>query len=345
MSGDEYQGRHPGPRPWPRGVVQFAVANLIAALVFGLFAASPAADAQPARPVPRIGVLWPTSDSPALQAFRQGLQDLGYVEGQNVLIEYRYAQGKDDRLPELVADLVRLKVDVILTYGVTAARVATRATTTIPIVNGSMSDPVEARLVASLAKPGGNLTGLTSRSPELSAKRLELIKEVVPGLSRLAVLGTTGRTATLASEEIELTARSLGVTIQALSVRGPDDLDSAVSAMAKERAGALLVVPDLMFNEHRKRLVDLVARHRLPATYFSKDFVEAGGLMSYAPSFTNQFRRSAVYVDKILKGANPSELPIEAPTKFELVINLKAAKALGLAIPQSLLLRADEVIQ
>ena len=161
----------------------------------------------------------------------------------------------------------------------------------------------------------------------------------------MAVLGTTGRTATLASEEIELTARSLGVTIQALSVRGPDDLDSAVSAMARERAGALLVVPDLMFNEHRKRLVDLVARHRLPATYFSKDFVEAGGLMSYAPSFTEQFRRSAVYVDKILKGANPSELPIEAPAKFELVINLKAAKALGLAIPQSLLLRADEVIQ
>jgi putative ABC transport system substrate-binding protein len=208
-----------------------------------------------------------------------------------------------------------------------------------------MSDPVAAQLVASLAKPGGNLTGLTSRSPELSAKRVELIKEVVPGLSRLAVLTTTGRTAMLALKEIEIAARSLGVTVQALPVRGPDDFDSAVSAMARERAGALIVVPDLMFSEHRKRLVDLVAKHRLPATYFSKDFVEAGGLMSYASSFTDQFRRSAVYIDKILRGANPGELPIEAPTKFELVMNLRATKVLGLTFPQSLVLRADQVIE
>lgn len=244
----------------------------------------------------RIGVLWPLSDDPALTAFRQGLRDLGYVEGQNVLIEYRYARGKDDLLPDLAAELVRLNVDVLVTYGVTAARATKKATVTIPIVNGSMSDPVAAGLVASLAKPGGNLTGLTSRSPELSAKRLELIKEVVPGLSRLAVLTTPGRTAALALKETEAGAQSMGVTVQALLVRGPDDLDSAFAAMARERAGALVVVPDLMFTEHRKRLVDLAAKHRLPVTYFSRQFVEAGGLMSYASSFTDQFRRSATYV-------------------------------------------------
>lgn len=318
---------------------------LVATSIFGLLASAPVAGAQQAGTVARIGVLWPTSESPPLEAFRQGLRDLGYVEGQNILVEYRYARGKDDLLPELAADLVRPKIDVMLTYGVTAARVAMRVTTTIPIVNGSMSDPVSAGLVASLAKPGGNLTGLTSRSPELGAKRLELIKEVVPGLSRLAILSTTGRTALLALKEIELAARPLAVTVQALSVRRPDDFDSAVSSMTRGRAGALIVVPDLMFTEHRNRLVDLVAKHRLPATYFSRDFVEAGGLMSYASSFTDQFRRSAVYVDKILRGANPAEIPIEAPTKFELVINLRAAKALGLTITPSLLLRADQVIE
>ncbi len=302
-------------------------------------------EAQPAEKISRIGVLWPLSDDPTLEAFRQGLRDLGYVEGQNLFIEYRYAQGKDDVLPDLAADLVRLKVDVIVTYGVTAARVAMGATTAIPIVNGSMSDPVAAGLAASLAKPGGNLTGLTSRSPELSAKRLGLLAEVVPGLSRVAVLTTAGRTAMLAFKETDLAARSLGVTVQALQVRGPDEFDSAFSAMARARAAALIVVPDLMFNEHRRRLVDLAVKHRLPATYFSRDFVESGGLMSYASSFTDQFRRSAVYVDKILRGAKPSELPIEAPAKFEFVINLKTAKALGLTIPPSLLLRADQLIE
>jgi putative ABC transport system substrate-binding protein len=306
-----------------------------------LLAAPLAAEAQPAR----IGVLWPLSDDPTLEAFRQGLRELGYVDGRNILIEYRYAGGNDELLPDLVADLIRLNVDVILTYGVTAARVAQKATATIPIVNGSMSDPVAAGLVPSLAKPGGNLTGLTSRSPELSAKRVELIKEVVPRLSRLAVLATAGRTAMLSLKETDVAGRSLGVAVQAFQVRGPGDLDNAFSAIAKERADALIVVPDLMFNEHRKQIVDLAAKHRLPATYFSKDFVDAGGLMSYASSFPDQFRRSAIYVDKILRGTKPGDLPIEAPAKFDLVVNVKAAKAIGLTIPLSVLVRADQVIK
>jgi putative tryptophan/tyrosine transport system substrate-binding protein len=311
-------------------------------LAAGAVLAAPlAAAAQPAR----IGVLWPLSDDPTLEAFRQGLRDLGYVDGRNILIEYRYAGGKDQLLPDLVADLIRLNVDVILTYGVTAARVTQKATATIPIVNGSMSDPVAAGLVPSLAKPGGNLTGLTSRSPELSAKRVELIKEVVPRLSRLAVLATAGRTAMLSLKETDVAGRSLGVAVQSFQVRGPGDLDNAFSAIAKERADALIVVADLMFNEHRKQIVDLAAKHRLPATYFSKDFVDAGGLMSYASSFPDQFRRSAIYVDKILRGTKPGDLPIEAPAKFDLVVNVKAAKAIGLTIPPSVLVRADQVIK
>lgn len=307
--------------------------------------AAPLAIAQPAGKMRRIGVLWPTSDSPTLDAFRQGLRDLGYVEGQNIAIEYRYSHGKDELLSDLATDLVRLNVEIILTWGVTAARAVKKVTATIPIVNGSMSDPVAAGLVASLSRPGGNLTGLTSRSPEVTAKRVELMKAIVPGLSRLAVLLTGGRTATFALKETELAARPLGIAVQALQIRGPEDLDSAFSAMARERAEALIVVPDLMFNQHLKQLVGLAEKHRLPATYYSKDFVEAGGLMSYASSFTDQFRRAAVYVDRILRGTNPGELPIEAPTKFELAINLKTAKTLGLTLPQSILLRADSVIE
>lgn len=235
---------------------------VLAALVLGLLAAPLASDAQQPTKLPRIGVLWPVADDAALEGFRQGLRGLGYVEGQNIVIEYRYAAGKDDLLPGLAAELVRLNVDVILTWGITAARVAKKATTTIPIVNGSMSDPVATGLVASLARPGGNLTGLTSISRDLSGKRVELLKEVVPGLSHLAILSTANPTAMLALKETEVAARSLGIQLQTLTVRGPDEFEGAFSAMGRERAGALIVLPDLLFFQHRKRVVDLAAEHR-----------------------------------------------------------------------------------
>ncbi len=333
------------PRLAPTSLAMLRPMGLIVVLTLGVLAAPLAAEAQQPPKVPRVGVLWPISDDPMLEAFRQGLRELGYVEGQNVGLEYRYAQGKDALLPELAADLVRLNVDVILTWGTLAARVAKQATSTIPIVNGSMSDPVRAGLVASLARPGGNLTGLTSQTPVLTGKRVELIKAVVPGLSRVAVLSTPNPTAQLGLQETEVAARSLGVRLHALEVRGPEDFDSALGGAARERAGALIVLPDLLFNQHLRRLVDLAAKHRLPATYFSRDFVEAGGLMSYAPSFSGMFRRAATYVDRILKGMKPGDLPIEQAAQFELVINLKTAKGLGLTFPQSVLILADGVIE
>ena len=311
-----------------------------------VFLAAPlAALAQQSGRLPRIGVLWPISDNPELEAFRQGLRELGYVEQQNIVLEYRYARGKDEALAALAAELVGLNVDIILTYGVTAAKAARQATTKIPIVNGSMSDPVAAGLAESLARPGGSVTGLTSRSPTLSAKRLELIKEVVPGLSRVAVLSTPAPTAQLGLQETKVAAQSLGLSLLVQQVQEPNEFEGAFSEMTKARAGALLVLADLRFNQHIRRLVDLAAEHRLPVTYTSKDFVAGGGLMSYGPSWPDQFRRAATYVDKILKGAKPADLPIEGPAKFELVINLKTAKALGLTLPQTLMLRADEVIQ
>jgi putative ABC transport system substrate-binding protein len=300
--------------------------------------------AQPVRP-PRIGVLWPVGDDATLQAFRQGMQQLGYREGQNVLIEYRYARGKDEQLPELATDLVGRKVDVIVTWGVVAARAATRATSTIPIVNGSMSDPVRAGLVPNLSHPGGNLTGLTSLTPDLSAKRLELVRELMPRVSRVAVLTTANPTAVLGLQETERAARSLGIPVQAVNVRDAGEFDAAFSSMAAERVDAVIVLADMLFIHHGKRLVELSEKHRLPAVYFSRDHVEAGGLLAYSASFADMFRRTAVYVDKILKGAKPGELPIERPTKFDLAINRRAAANLGLSIPVSILLRADEVIQ
>jgi putative ABC transport system substrate-binding protein len=322
-----------------------AVAALPLTLAVALVAAPFPAEPQQAARFPRIGVLWPVSDDSVLEGFRKGLRDIGYVEGRNVVIEYRYARGKDELLPDLAAELVRLNVDVILTWGVVAARVAKRATTTIPIVNGSMSDPVRAGLVESLARPGGNLTGLTSFSREMSGKRLELIRELVPGLSHVAVLSTANPTSQFALKETEVAARSLGLRVRAVEVRGPDDFADAFSAMVRERAGALVMTPELLFNQHEKRIVGLAAKHRLPAMHVGREFVDAGGLMSYAPSFADMFRRAASYVDKILKGTKPAELPIEAPTKFDLVINMKTAKALGLTIPQSVLVRADHIIE
>ena len=320
--------------------------TFIVALALGILGAALADEAQQPTKVPRIGVLWPTSDHPYLQAFRQGLRDLGYVEGQTIVIEYRYARGKDDRLPDLAAELVRLQVGAILTWGTPATQAAKQATRAIPIVMGTIADPVTAGLVASLARPGGNVTGLTSISRELAGKRLELTMEVIPGLSRVAVLSNPANPgAVLNLRETEAAARSRGMRLQVLQVRGPNDFESAFEAAAKERAGALVVLPDPLFSQHAKRLVDLAAKHRLPAMYYTKEFVDAGGLMSYAPSYPDMFRRAASYVDKILKGAKPGDLPVEQPTRFELVINLKTAKALGLTIPQSVLIRADQVIQ
>ena len=318
----------------------------------GLLAAPLAAEAQQAAKVARIGYLSPkVADSLHLRdAFLQGLRDLGYVEGRNVAIEYRDAEGKLERLPALAAELVALKVDVILAEGGTLGpRVAMKATTTIPIVFAGAGDPVGSGLVASLARPGGNVTGLAGVSPELVGKRLELLKQAVPGVDRVAVL----RQPTALGERVakdmlkaaDVAARALGVQPQFVEARGPDEFARAFSDMTSARAGALTLLPANMFLREHRRLVDLAAKNRLPAVYTSREFVDAGGLMSYGANQPDLFRRAATYVDKILKGAKPGDLPVDQPTKFELVINLKTAKALGLTIPQSVLAQADEVIQ
>jgi len=317
----------------------------------GLLAAPRAAEAQPAARVPRIGWL-PVNLASAphtLEPFRQGLRDLGYVEGRNLVIETRDARGKLERLPALAAELVALKVDIIVAPGTPQALAAKNATRTIPIVFVGATDPVTDGLVSSLARPGGNATGSSNLAPELVGKRLEQLKQAVPGVSRVAVLrepsATGERTEKDMLKEAEVAARALGVQLQLVEARGPADFDRAFSEMTRARAGALTVLGSAMFSCERRRLVDLAAKHRLPAVYTSKDFVDAGGLMAFGPNLADSFRRAATYVDKILKGAKPADLPVEQPTKFELVMNLKTAKALGLTIPQTLLLRADEVIQ
>jgi putative tryptophan/tyrosine transport system substrate-binding protein len=310
-----------------------------------------AADAQQGGKVPRIGFLSLTSPSdrpPLRDAFRQGLRELGWVEGQNIVIDYRYAEGRVDRLPDLAAELVRLKVDLIVSWGTQGVTAAKNATETIPIVMIAVRDPVGIGLIASLARPGGNVTGVSGGAglEIVFAKQLELLKETVPKIRRVAILSNpTNAYHQLAIREVNVAARSLGVQLQLLEARGPNEFDGAFAAMAKERVGALLVLSDAMLNSHRTRLADLAARSRLPAAYGVRESVEAGGLMSYGPSFLDLHRRAATYVDKILKGAKPADLPVEQPTKFELVINLKTAKALGLTIPQSVLERADQVLE
>jgi putative ABC transport system substrate-binding protein len=327
--------------------------TLIALLILlpALLVAPLAAGAQQAAKVARIGFLSAATSgvSPSpLDALRQGLRELGWVEGQNIAIDYRFAEGKSDRLPDLAAELVRLKVDIIVAEATQGVAAAKNATETIPIVmlNGS-ADPVGLGFIASLARPGGNVTGLSySVGPGIAGKGLELLKEIVPKVRRVAILSNPASLVQpLFIREVNGAARSLGVQLQLLEVRGPNEFEGAFAAMAKERVGALLVVADAVFIFHRTRLADLAARSRLPAAYGVRSSVEAGGLMSYGPSVRDSFRRSATFVDKILKGAKPGDLPVEQPTKFELVINLKAAKALGLTIPQSMLQRADEVIQ
>ena len=317
----------------------------------GLLAAPLAADAQQAAKVARIGYLSPNlAVSPNLcEAFRQGLRDLGYVEGRNLVIEYRDAEGKGERLPALAAELIALKVDVIMAEGGTLGpRVAMQATTTIPIVFVA-GDPVGSGLVTSLARPGGNLTGLSGLGPELIGKRLELLKQTLPGVDRVAVLrqpvALGERTAKDMLKAADVAARALGVQPQFIEARTPDEFARAFSDMTSARAGALTLLPANMFLREHRRLVDMVAKNRLPAVYTSREFVDAGGLMSYGANQPDLFRRAATYVDKILKGAKPGDLPVEQPTKFELVINLKTAKALGLTIPQSVLAYADDLIQ
>jgi len=320
----------------------------------GLFAAPFAAGAQPAGKIPRIGYLEIASaEAPVAQAmldaFRQGLRERAYVEGQTFVIEYRAAAGRLERLPDLVGELARLKVSVIVASATPAALAAKQATTTIPIVSAVMADPVGDGLVASLARPGGNITGLTFLAPALVAKRLQLLKEAVPGVSHVAALlhpSVYGEhTMRDMLKEAEVAAQTLGVQLQVLEARSPNDFDRAFSAMVTKSASALVVFPSPMFYGAHGGLVELAAKHRLPAIYAFKEAVAAGGLMSYGTSIPDLSRRAAAYVDKILKGAKPGDLPVEQPTKFELVINLKTAKALGLTIPPLLLQRADEIIQ
>jgi len=309
-------------------------------------ALDPPAIAQAPAGARRIGLLRIGGTS-GVAAFREGLRELGWVEGQNVVIDYRSAEGLDS-LPDLAGELVRLKVDIIVAVATPATAAAKNATPTIPIVMIAVADPVGLGLVASYAHPGGNVTGLTNRVGGVTTvgKQLELFKEIIPEVRRVAILSNPGNPAdALAIRNIEAAARSLAVQLELLEARAPNEFDAAFAAMAKERVGALIVLADPVFSFSGARLADLAAKSRLPAAYGYREIVEAGGLMSYGPSLPDLWRRAAAYVDKILKGANPAELPVEQPRKFELVINLKTAKALGLTIPQSVLLRADEVIQ
>ena len=314
-----------------------------------LFALSYSASAQQQAKIPRIGFLTNNSSTglgAADEAFRQGLRSLGYVEGKSLVTEYRYGEGKVGRLAEMAAELVRLKVDVIVTGGPTSTRTAKQATSTIPIVMATDPDPVGNGFVASLARPGGNITGLSNLNRELGGKRLELLKEVVPRLSRVAVFGTStfpGTTQNL--KEAELAAGALGVKLQYLDVLGPKDIETAFRGASKGRAEAVLLLGGGVLTSQRTRIVDLAAKSRLPAIYHIREFVDAGGLMSYGTMLADLDRRAASYVDKILKGTKPADLPIEQPTKFEFIINLKAAKQIGLTIPPNVLVRADRVIK
>jgi putative ABC transport system substrate-binding protein len=325
--------------------------GLIVILVFSVLIAPLTVAAQPPTKMPRIGIFWLESQATAAAHFatlQQDLSDLGYVEGQNIAFEQRYGdwKGGGERLHDLAAELVQLNVDVILALGTPVARAAQRATTRIPIVFWAVADPVEAGLVASLAHPGGNLTGLTILAPEQSGKRLELLTEAVPGVSRVAVLwNPADRYAALEVHVMEAAARDLGVQLQSLEVRAPSEFERAFAAATRDGAGALSILATPFIVQHLDRIVHLALTHRLPAMFWMQRFAEAGGLMAYGPSTRDVYRRAAALVSKILRGAKPADLPVEQPMKFELVINLKTAQALGITIPPTLLFLADEVIQ
>ena len=321
----------------------------LSVIAFGLVVAGSVAQAQQPVKVPLIGFLSaasPSTIADRLEGFRQGLRELGYVERKNIVIECRYAEGKPDRIPMLAAELVRLKVDVILSGGSQVTHPAKEATATIPIVMTNDNDPVAEGSVASLARPGGNVTGLSNLAPEISGKQLELLKEIVPGLSHAAVIGTSAEPSNAQMlREVEIAAGALRVQLQRIAVRGPKDIETAFRDASKGRAGAVLVLVSLVTTAHRTQLVELALKSRLPAIFPQSEFVEAGGLMYYGANVADLFWRAATYVDKILKGAKPADLPVEQPTKFELVINLKTAKQIGLTIPPNVLARADKVIR
>jgi len=324
-------------------IVYLALGAMLLVLCFS-------ARAQQPKKVPRIGYLSgspPFSIAEHNEAFRQGLRELGYMEGKNIVIEWRSAEGKPDRLPALATELVHLKVDVIVTAGPLVTRAAKEATVTIPIVMAQDPDPVGNGFVASLARPGGNITGLSRIAPDLSGKQMELLKEIVPMLSRVAVFGTSTRPGNaLTLREVELAAGAFGVKLQYLDILSPKDIVTTFQAAVRERAdGALWFVTGSIGNPHRKKIADLAVSSRLPVIYFQRADVEAGGLMSYGVNVVDLHRRAATYVDKILKGRKPADLPVEQPTKFEFIVNLKTAKEMGLTIPPNVLVRADKVIR
>jgi ABC-type uncharacterized transport system substrate-binding protein len=330
-----------GANPMNRRVVFWLLATILLTPAFF-------AEAQPAK-TPRIGYLTGSSISvitDRTEAFRQGLRELGYVDGKNMVIDWKSAEGKVDRLPTLAVELVRLKADIIITGGPTSNRAAKDATSTIPVVMAYDNDPVGNGFVASLARPGGNITGLSTLAPEISGKQLELLKEIVPRLSRVAVLGTStnpGNTQSL--RETERAAEAFGIKLQFLDILSPKDIQTAFQDARKGRADAVLVLAGSILNSHRTQVVELGVKSRLPTIYPYPEYLEDGGLITYSVNFTDLFRRAATYVDKILKGARPADLPVEQPTKFELVINLKTAKQIGLTIPPNVLARADRVIR
>jgi putative tryptophan/tyrosine transport system substrate-binding protein len=335
------------------GIRQQALGNskklklFLYALCALLFALNVSAQAQQPKKIPRIGYLsngTPASDSARADAIRLALRERGYIEGQNIVIEQRYAAGQSDKLPELVAEFVRIKADV--RTGDPAAHAAKKATTAIPIVIVTSPDPVGTGLIASLAHPGGNVTGLSDFHGGVVTKRLELLKDVAPLASRIVVLLNPANPSNpIQLKDIQAAAPAFRVTLISLEVKGPDDIDPAFTTVVKERAGALLVLGDRLFATHQSQIIKFAVKNRLPTIYSQRLYVEAGGLMSYGANFTDQYRRAAIYVDKILKGAKPADLPVEQPRKFELVINLKAAKQIGLTIPPTVLARADRVIR
>ena len=321
--------------------------SFIGTLAGGLLAAPLAAEAQEARKAYRIGLLSPTSQSPSIEAIREGLRTLGYVEGQNLVIEYRSAEGRFDRLPDFAVELVRLHVDVIVAVVTQASLAAKNATSTIPIVMMAVGDPIGAGLVASLARPGGNVTGTSGMAVEVASKLLELLQQVAARIHRVSVLWNPANEVFQGQmvKATEAAARSMGIQLQMLAARDGKEIDRAFAAMTKGRAEALVVLPDPVFVAQHSRIAVFAARNRLPSVSGSSGYAEEGGLITYGPDFFELGRRTAAYVDRILKGAKPGDLPIEQATKFELAINLKTAKALGLTIPPSLLQRADQVIE
>jgi putative tryptophan/tyrosine transport system substrate-binding protein len=316
-----------------------------------LFALCVSVEAEQPKNVPRIGYVSPVGDPKTpgaqIEGFRQGLRDLGYIEGKNIVVEYRYVEGKSDRNPSLVAELMQLKVDVLVVAGPGSIRAAKQATKTIPIVIVAQEDPVAAGYIDSLARPGGNITGVSRLTRELSGKRLELLTEVVPKISRVGVLWDPNSQTSMPTvfKDYETAARALKIQLQSLEIRGTNDFEGAFRAAAKGRAQALIVIRNPLQTRHQKQIADLAIKNRLPSMNETHDHVEAGGLVSYAANDNERFRRAAYYVDRILKGSKPADLPVEQPTKFELVINLKTAKQIGVTIPQSVLYRADKVIR